>query len=268
MSSGVPSSDTIGARRGDEDEPHAGTSVRSACGDPLEADAARGLHQDDVAGPHLPSAAARPPRRRRARATTGRPTSPRCWPPGHDAGALAHAHEPRHVEPHGEPADRVVLGQRRRRRARASRPAPPRCAGRRPSATRVFERGAHRLGVGVVGVVDDGEAARRLGAPPCASGSAARAADRARRPRRRQRRGQRRGGDGQRVGHVVRAVSCSAHRSALAGPAVDEREATARASASSTTSSARTSAPADSPKRHDLGRACAAPSPAPAGRRR
>ena len=72
----------------------------------------------------------------------------------------------------GQPADRRRARRRRRRRARASRRAPPRCGARRSAAIarERLERRAHRVGVGVVGVVDDGDAVGALGDlhPPAA----------------------------------------------------------------------------------------------------
>ena len=91
-----------------------------------------------------------------------------------------------------EGSDLVVVAATTRSRARPSRRGSPRGAGRRP-LDEVEQRGPHRGGVGVVGVVDDEAAARQRRAPRRASGRArsrprppapGRAAGRARRTRR------------------------------------------------------------------------------------
>ena len=106
------------------------------------------------------------------------------------------------------------------------------------------QRGPHRLGVGVVGVVDDGDAVGAPGRPPCASGCAARrptgrrprAAGRHARPRARRRRPTARWRPGARP-TTCRATGC-------VSPAAVQREAGAGRARRATTSVARTSASA------------------------
>ena len=131
--------------------------------DPLQADAARGLHQhhvavlDQVRG----TSVGRPLRVRRLRVPAGRTR----------ARSRRRARPPRPAAPRPPrpPARRSRGGTRPRRGpARACRRAPrPRAARRARSATcgEVIDGGTHRHGVGVVAVVDDENAVAELRAP-------------------------------------------------------------------------------------------------------
>ena len=113
-----------------------------------------------------------------------RPGAPRCpRPPDAAPSAMAAAPGPTTT------SRRCRAGRRAGRPARArsrdvspSSSISPRTAQVRRRARRVadraqrLERGVHRVGVGVVGVVDDGDAVRRARGPPSASG-VGRAAD-------------------------------------------------------------------------------------------
>ena len=109
--------------------------------------------------------------------------APRAAPSAMAAGRRADRDQ--HVDAERRPRRRPPRRCSRRasaRRARASRRARRRCAGRcaPPIAGQRLERGAHRVGVGVVGVVDDDQAVGALVRAPSASGDG--------RPRRGQRR--------------------------------------------------------------------------------
>ena len=134
--------------------------------------------------PRLSHARPSPERRRRRRARPAPRRPPRPDParvddrgavgraivlagPGGDVvGVLAQHHQPRHPPLGDVAAQGPMLGRRRSRRAPACRPARPRTSRPRPSgrcSARVSDGGPHRLGVGVVRVVDDQAAA---GSPP------------------------------------------------------------------------------------------------------
>ena len=208
--------------RRDEDRLHAvpsavAPSASRSVGEQLERRSARGLDQHDVARPqHLATQqlAARRPGPARA------PTPPRAAP-----GADAPVGYACRIGPDGHdrstPAAASVRDPTRScslaasARARPSRRAPPDPPAVRPAiAASAASAAAHRLGVGVVGVVDDGDAVGAVGRPPSASGSRPGAPTARRRRRRAAAPTRQRGGGGrERVGHLVLArAACSAHR--------------------------------------------------------
>ena len=151
---------------GDQDTDHARAKFVDRGGDAFEPDRARGLHEDRVA--RADSRRAR--RRRRPRSASGRPDHA-----ARTRGRARPRRSPRSPSSARERADLAVV--RAERRAELGHLAEDRDA---PAVAgplgEVVERGAHRVGVRVVGVVD--HEARRPGAaaPRRASGESAIAA--------------------------------------------------------------------------------------------
>ena len=161
--------------RGDEDAPHAtGSPLRGRCHraarpPAVQTGRAGGLHQHDVTGPQLGAQQLERPRRHR------RPRRPAPY-----SGAV----DGRRARP--PPA------RRRRRRSRRGRPRTaspelghpaqhgPGAAAGCPTDGQRLQRRPHRLRVGVVGVVDHGDAVRTVGDLHPPPGRRARRADSAR----------------------------------------------------------------------------------------
>ena len=181
MNSGVPNSDDEQRRRRrDEDALHGGASLGPGASRSPSTTAARRRGWTPSPARRRPARSSRAQQRRRRASASGHVHRlPRRPDPRARAPSASRPRRPAptddelvDAEPDGEPADRVVLGVATRRRARASRRAPPRSGAPPAHAPRArVERGAHRLGVGVVGVVDDGHAVGALGDlhPPAAA---------------------------------------------------------------------------------------------------
>ena len=177
MNIGVPSRAAIRATaRGDEDSPSRGHRRSRPSRSPSQRRPASRL---DFSRTTSPATSSRLQQRvcrvgvRSTRCTSVPAPAPR-GAVGDGRGARADGDERgRSPSWRGPAADPFVLGARSGRPARASRRGPPRCGGRARSVAdgaQRLERGAHRVGVGVVGVVDDDHPVGSLGDlhPPAA----------------------------------------------------------------------------------------------------
>ncbi len=136
--------------------------------EPVEAEPARGLDQDDVAGARGAAGGPRGRRRRSATSTIRPGASPAARAPsaiGRAPGPTTTAGRPRRGR---RVAHRAGGRPRGRRRARASRRGPPPPAGQ---AGQQVQGGAHRGRGGVVAVVQDGHVAETDRSPRCGAAS-------------------------------------------------------------------------------------------------